>query len=63
MARNPKDTVVSYYHFDRMNLTQPEPGTWQQYLEKFMTGQCESCCIDHSFIHSFIPPITLFCVV
>ncbi|XP_039507552.1 sulfotransferase family 1, cytosolic sulfotransferase 5 isoform X1 [Pimephales promelas] len=39
MARNPKDTVVSYYHFDRMNLTQPEPGTWQQYLEKFMTGQ------------------------
>lgn len=39
MARNPKDTVVSYYHFDRMNLYQPEPGPWSQYLEKFMKGQ------------------------
>ncbi|XP_073679207.1 sulfotransferase family 1, cytosolic sulfotransferase 5 [Garra rufa] len=39
MARNPKDTVVSYYHFDSMHLHQPEPGTWPQYLEKFMTGQ------------------------
>ncbi|XP_056305279.1 sulfotransferase family 1, cytosolic sulfotransferase 5 [Danio aesculapii] len=39
VARNPKDSVVSYYHFDRMNLSQPEPGPWKQYLEKFMTGQ------------------------
>uniref|UniRef100_A0A672JSX4 Sulfotransferase n=2 Tax=Sinocyclocheilus grahami TaxID=75366 RepID=A0A672JSX4_SINGR len=39
MARNPKDTVVSYYHFDRMHLYQPEPGPWPQYLEKFMKGQ------------------------
>lgn len=39
MARNPKDTVVSYYHFDRMNYNQPEPGPWPQYLEKFMAGQ------------------------
>ncbi|XP_050953275.1 sulfotransferase family 1, cytosolic sulfotransferase 5 isoform X1 [Labeo rohita] len=39
MARNPKDTVVSYYHFDRMHLHQPEPGPWPHYLEKFMTGQ------------------------
>ncbi|XP_036446533.1 sulfotransferase family 1, cytosolic sulfotransferase 5 isoform X2 [Colossoma macropomum] len=39
VARNPKDTVVSYFHFDRMNLTQPEPGPWPEYLEKFMKGQ------------------------
>ncbi|XP_056305277.1 sulfotransferase 1B1-like [Danio aesculapii] len=39
VARNPKDNVVSFYHFDRMNLSQPEPGPWEQYLEKFMTGQ------------------------
>uniref|UniRef100_A0A673M9E4 Sulfotransferase n=1 Tax=Sinocyclocheilus rhinocerous TaxID=307959 RepID=A0A673M9E4_9TELE len=39
MARTPKDTVVSYYHFDRMNLHQLEPGPWPQYLEKFMSGQ------------------------
>ncbi|XP_030623300.1 sulfotransferase family 1, cytosolic sulfotransferase 5 [Chanos chanos] len=39
MARNPKDTVVSYFHFDRMDLTQPEPGSWSEYLEKFMKGQ------------------------
>lgn len=44
MARNPKDTVVSYYHFDRMNYNQPEPGPWPQYLEKFMAGQCKSFC-------------------
>lgn len=42
MARNPKDTVVSYYHFDRMNYNQPEPGPWPQYVEKFMAGQCKS---------------------
>ncbi|KAI4895984.1 hypothetical protein NFI96_025269 [Prochilodus magdalenae] len=39
VARNPKDSVVSYFHFDRMNLTQPEPGPWPEYLEKFMKGQ------------------------
>lgn len=39
VARNPKDSVVSFYHFDRMNLRQPEPGPWKQYLERFMKGQ------------------------
>lgn len=41
VARNLKDNVVSYFHFDRMNLVQPEPGPWPQYLEKFMKGQRE----------------------
>ncbi|KAM4854274.1 sulfotransferase 1B1 [Thomomys bottae] len=38
MARNAKDVVVSYYHFDLMNSLQPYPGTWEEYLQKFMTG-------------------------
>ncbi|KAM4609920.1 sulfotransferase family 1, cytosolic sulfotransferase 5 [Polymixia lowei] len=39
VARNPKDSVVSYFHFDQMNMIQPEPGPWPQYLKKFMNGQ------------------------
>ncbi|KAJ8284295.1 hypothetical protein COCON_G00031450 [Conger conger] len=39
VARNAKDNMVSYYHFDRMNLTQPEPGTWESYIQKFMKGE------------------------
>lgn len=39
VARNPKDSVVSYFHFDQMNLVQPEPGPWPQYVEKFMKGE------------------------
>lgn len=38
VARNAKDSVVSYYYFDKMNMTQPEPGTWEEYLKKFMQG-------------------------
>uniref|UniRef100_A0A8B9LS71 Sulfotransferase n=1 Tax=Astyanax mexicanus TaxID=7994 RepID=A0A8B9LS71_ASTMX len=39
VARNPKDNVVSYFHFDRMNLSQPEPGPWPEYLQMFMKGE------------------------
>ncbi|XP_024242910.1 sulfotransferase 1C2 isoform X2 [Oncorhynchus tshawytscha] len=39
VARNAKDNLVSYYHFDRMNLTQPEPGPWDGYIHKFMNGE------------------------
>ncbi|XP_061665772.1 sulfotransferase 1B1-like isoform X1 [Syngnathoides biaculeatus] len=44
IARNAKDNVVSYYHFDRMNLTQPEPGPWEGYIHKFMHGECILMC-------------------
>ncbi|XP_034275698.1 sulfotransferase 1C2-like isoform X1 [Pantherophis guttatus] len=39
MARNPKDCLVSYFHFQRMNKTLPHPGTWEEYLEIFMAGK------------------------
>ncbi|XP_051928054.1 sulfotransferase 1 family member D1-like [Hippocampus zosterae] len=39
VARNAKDNMVSYYHFDRMNMTQPEPGPWEDYIQKFMRGE------------------------
>uniref|UniRef100_A0AAY3ZWR2 Sulfotransferase n=1 Tax=Denticeps clupeoides TaxID=299321 RepID=A0AAY3ZWR2_9TELE len=39
VARNAKDNLVSYFHFDQMNLTQPEPGPWDQYIHKFMRGE------------------------
>ncbi|KAL7827538.1 hypothetical protein SRHO_G00332560 [Serrasalmus rhombeus] len=39
VARNAKDNVVSYYHFERMNIIQPEPGDWNTYLQTFMSGK------------------------
>nr|XP_060637368.1 sulfotransferase 1B1-like [Anolis sagrei ordinatus] len=39
VARNAKDVAVSYYHFDLMNKLHPEPGTWDEYLKKFMAGR------------------------
>ncbi|XP_029011309.1 cytosolic sulfotransferase 3-like [Betta splendens] len=39
VARNAKDTAVSYFHFDRMNLAQPEPGDWSSFLHRFMQGK------------------------
>ncbi|XP_036402417.1 cytosolic sulfotransferase 3-like [Megalops cyprinoides] len=39
VARNPKDTIVSFYHFDRMNQIQPEAGPWDDYIHKFNSGK------------------------
>lgn len=41
VARNAKDNAVSYFHFDRMNHIQPEPGDWNTFLHSFMTGKGE----------------------
>ncbi|KAM6934569.1 cytosolic sulfotransferase 3-like [Xenentodon cancila] len=38
LARNAKDNMVSFYHFDRMNLMQPEPGDWSSFFQRFMEG-------------------------
>ncbi|KAK3539842.1 hypothetical protein QTP70_013418 [Hemibagrus guttatus] len=39
VARNAKDNVVSYFHFDRMEKVQPEPGDWNSFLERFKDGK------------------------
>nr|XP_004665421.1 sulfotransferase 1 family member D1 [Jaculus jaculus] len=39
VARNAKDVVVSYYYFYQMAKLHPEPGTWEEFLDKFMTGK------------------------
>ncbi|XP_049919776.1 cytosolic sulfotransferase 3-like [Epinephelus moara] len=39
VARNAKDNMVSYFHFDRMNNGQPEPGDWNNYFHRFMEGK------------------------
>uniref|UniRef100_A0A2K6GJL7 Sulfotransferase n=1 Tax=Propithecus coquereli TaxID=379532 RepID=A0A2K6GJL7_PROCO len=38
-ARNAKDCMVSYYHFQRMNQKLPDPGTWDDYFETFINGK------------------------
>uniref|UniRef100_A0A672HZI2 Sulfotransferase n=1 Tax=Salarias fasciatus TaxID=181472 RepID=A0A672HZI2_SALFA len=39
VGRNAKDNLVSYFHFERMNFSQPEPGDWNSYLQRFMEGK------------------------
>ncbi|MCI4381092.1 hypothetical protein PGIGA_G00247690 [Pangasianodon gigas] len=39
VARNAKDNAVSYFHFERMNMGQPDPGDWNTFLQRFMDGK------------------------
>ncbi|XP_037630104.1 uncharacterized protein LOC119490659 [Sebastes umbrosus] len=39
VARNAKDSVVSYFHYQRMSKIQPEPGEWSSYPQRFMEGK------------------------
>lgn len=50
VARNAKDVAVSYYYFYQMAKMHPEPGTWEEFLDKFMSGQGE---YNSSFSYDF----------
>ncbi|CAN9515474.1 unnamed protein product [Ophioblennius macclurei] len=39
VARNAKDNLVSYFHFERMTSAQPEPGDWNSYFQRFLEGK------------------------
>ncbi|XP_043942636.1 sulfotransferase 1C1-like [Protopterus annectens] len=39
VARNAKDNLVSFFFFDKMCRDQPDPGTWDEYFWKFLSGQ------------------------
>ncbi|XP_038636569.1 sulfotransferase 1 family member D1-like isoform X2 [Scyliorhinus canicula] len=39
VARNAKDSLVSYFHFHRTCNLMPEPGTWHKFSQKFMEGK------------------------
>ncbi|XP_049615528.1 sulfotransferase 1A1-like [Syngnathus scovelli] len=39
VARNAKDTLVSFYHFRGMNKMGPEADSWENFIHKFMSGE------------------------
>ncbi|KAM9350537.1 cytosolic sulfotransferase 3-like [Symphorus nematophorus] len=39
VARNAKDNMVSFFHFDRMNKIEPDPGDWNSYFNRFLEGK------------------------
>lgn len=39
VARNAKDNLVSYFHFNRMNVVQPEAGDWITFFQNYMDGK------------------------
>ncbi|XP_054474089.1 sulfotransferase family 5A, member 1 isoform X2 [Anoplopoma fimbria] len=38
VSRNPKDVVVSFYHFHKMANFLPEPGSFSEFLKRFLEG-------------------------
>uniref|UniRef100_A0A3P9I5E6 Sulfotransferase n=2 Tax=Oryzias latipes TaxID=8090 RepID=A0A3P9I5E6_ORYLA len=39
VARNAKDNMVSFFHFDRMNKGEPDPGEWSSFFQRFLDGK------------------------
>ncbi|XP_023278567.1 cytosolic sulfotransferase 2-like [Seriola lalandi dorsalis] len=42
MARNAKENALFYFHLNRMNMVQLEPGDRSSFLQRFMEGKRES---------------------
>lgn len=41
VSRNPKDVVVSFYHFHKMANFLPEAGSFPEFLNRFLEGTRE----------------------
>ncbi|XP_077432845.1 sulfotransferase family 2, cytosolic sulfotransferase 3 isoform X3 [Vanacampus margaritifer] len=39
VMRNPKDVIVSSYYFHQMATFLEDPGTWDQFIDKFLEGR------------------------
>ncbi|XP_053159323.1 sulfotransferase 6B1-like [Hemicordylus capensis] len=47
--RNPKDAAVSYYHFYNKNPVLPNASSWDEFFQKFMSGEvCWKSYFDHA---------------
>lgn len=42
--RNPKDTLVSFYHFYNNNPVLPSGQTWDSFFSDFMKGEGQTFC-------------------
>lgn len=38
ILRNPKDVLVSFYHFSKLFRGYKDPGSLQEFLEEFLSG-------------------------
>lgn len=41
VARNARDTLTSFYHFDHLVQFHPDPGLFEDYVQRFMKGDGE----------------------
>uniref|UniRef100_A0A3P9QGS8 Sulfotransferase n=1 Tax=Poecilia reticulata TaxID=8081 RepID=A0A3P9QGS8_POERE len=70
VSRNPKDVLVSFYHFHKMANFLPDAGSFPEFLHQFLEGTCKLTffCFYNIFIvflkFGFPPPAPhLFCSV
>ncbi|KAL0596144.1 Sulfotransferase 1 family member D1, partial [Plecturocebus cupreus] len=55
VAQNAKDVAMSYYYFYQMAKIYPEPVTWEEFLDKFITGKDEVSLSHSDAINSLQP--------
>lgn len=57
VMRNPKDVIVSSYYFHQMARFLEDPGTFDEFVDKFLEGKGQILhliCFIHSFKYTSI---------